>query len=138
MEELLVPLLIFGAPARRRAEITERLLPTAVPGSVGQRLAFAAVLAEQQISNREQAELKMVREAAPRFADAPDLAENAPTLHRIYTGLSEADQQTVVFGNDSSGQKRGGKQQAKELDAALKEQAMKEQAMKEQTPVRKA
>lgn len=97
MEDVLVPLLIFGAPARRRAEMTERLLPAAVPGSVGQRLAFAAVVAQQQISRREQAELRMVREAAARFADAEDLAADAPTLHGIYAGLPEAVQATIGF-----------------------------------------
>jgi hypothetical protein len=139
MEDVLVPLLIFGAPARRRAEITERLLPAAIPGSVGERLAFAAVVAQQQISSREQTELEMVKEAAARFADADDLAKNAPTLHGIYAGLPEAVQETIEFNTGSPEQKRERERKRREaLEAALKEQTMKEQRMKEPTLGRKA
>jgi hypothetical protein len=97
MEDALVPLLIFGAPERRRAELTERLLPVTVSGSVGQRLAFTAIVAQQEISNREQKELRMIREAARRFHDEEDLEDHAPTLHRIYAALPEADKATVKF-----------------------------------------
>lgn len=138
MEDLLVPLLIFGAPARRRAEITERLLPAAVPGSIGQRLAFAAVVAQQQISSRDQAELKMIKEAAARFADADDLKANAPALYGIYAGLSKAVQAKVEFRTDSPAQKRERERKRREaVEAALKEQTMKEQKMKEQAAGRK-
>lgn len=125
MEDVLVPLLIFGAPARRRAEITERLLPAAIPGSVGQRLAFAAVVAQQQINTREQTELRMVKEAAARFTDPEDLADNAPTLHGIYASLPEAVQATVEFNTESPQQKRerGRKRERKEeVEDALKEE----------------
>jgi hypothetical protein len=141
MEDVLVPLLIFGAPARRRAEITERLLPAAVPGSAGQRLAFAAVVAQQQISSREQAELRMVKEAAARFAAAEDLAKNAPTLHRIYAGLPEDVRKTVEFNTDSPERRRERERERRQreaLEAAVKEQTMKEQRAKEQTAGRKA
>jgi hypothetical protein len=132
-EDLLVPLLVFSAPERRRAEITERLLQAAVPGPVKQRLAFAAVVADQQISSREQAELRMVKEAAVRFVDAPDLALNAPTLSAIYTRLPEDVKATVVFGTDLPGQKRQREpKQGEAADAALKEQTTKEQTMKEE------
>jgi len=98
MEDVLLPLLIFGTPERRRAELTEQLLPAAVPGTVGQRLAFAAVVAQQQISNREQKELKIVKEAAQRFGDPVDLSDNAPTIHAIYAGLPADVQSTIEFG----------------------------------------
>jgi len=98
MDDVLLPLLIFGTPERRRAELTEQLLPAAVPGTVGQRVAFAAVIAQQQISNREEKELKIVKEAATRFGDPGDLAENAPTINAIYTALPEDVRQTIEFG----------------------------------------
>jgi hypothetical protein len=127
-ENALVPLLILSAPAKHQAEITERLLPAAVRGPVG--LAFAAVVAQQQIITREQAELTMVKEAAARFTDPEDLRDHAPTLFGIYAGLPEAVKETIEFA-DSSGQKREREQKYKEeLEAALKEQARKEQAVK--------
>jgi hypothetical protein len=139
MGDGLVPLLIVGAPARRRAEITQRLLLAAVPGSATQRLLVTAVVAKQQISSREQAELKMVKEAAARFAAADDLKANAPTLYGIYAGLPAAVQATVQFNTGSLEQKRERERKEREaLDAALKEQTMKEQKMKEPTPGRKA
>jgi hypothetical protein len=98
MDDVLLPLLIFGTPERRRAELTEQLLPAAVPGTMGQRVAFAAVIAQQQISNREEKELKIVKEAATRFGDAADLAENAPTINTIYTALPEDVRKTIEFG----------------------------------------
>lgn len=133
MDDVLVPLLIFGAPERHRDEITERLLPAAVPGSVGQRLAFAAIVAEQQISSREQAEFRMLKEAAARFTDADDLAKNAPALYVIYAGLPKAVQETIEFNTDSLEQKQEREQKRKEAtEAALKEQAMKEQTTQAQ------
>ena len=134
MEDVLVPLLIFGAPERHRDEITERLLPAAVPGSIGQRVAFAAVLAQQQISNREGVELRILKEAAARFENEKDLAANAPTLHGIYAGLTKAVQETVEFDTDSPVQKQEQEHRRREaLAAALKDQATKEQTTKEQT-----
>lgn len=130
MEDVLVPLLIFGAPARRRAEFTERLLSAVVPGSVGERLAFTAVVAQQQISSREQAELRMVKEAAARFSDAEDLAEHAPTLHGIYAGLTEAVQATIEFNTESPEQKL-----QRDRQRAREEQI--EEVLEEETLVRK-
>jgi len=127
MEDVLASLLFLEAPARRRAEIMERLLPAAVPGSVGQRLAFATVVAQQQISSREQKELKMVKEAAARFRNPKDLEAHAPTLNGIYEGLSEAVQKTIKF-NESPEQKREPKA-GEGLEAALEEQRKKEQTL---------
>jgi hypothetical protein len=139
MEEGLFPLLIFTTPERRRAEITERLLPAVVPGSVGQRLAFAAVVAGQQISSREQSELKMVKEAAARFANADDLKANARTLHGIYAGLPESVRKTIQFKTGSPEQEEEGERKRREaVAAAVREQALKEQRTKEPTPGRKA
>jgi hypothetical protein len=126
-----------GLVARRRAEITERLLLATVPGSATQRLLVTAVVAKQQISSREQTELRIVKEAAVRFADADDLKAQAPTLYGIYAGLPAAVQATVEFEPDSSGQKR---ERQRALDAALEEQNRKEQtlaARKEPTAGRK-
>jgi hypothetical protein len=126
-EGALASLVIFREPERRWAEIMEGLLPVAVPGSVGQRLVFGAVLAGQKINNRERAELRMVQEAAARFIDPDDLEQNAPTLHGIYAGLSKEVQETVKFNTGSSGQKPDGSRRPGEgLAAALKEQEIKE------------
>jgi hypothetical protein len=127
MGDGLFPLLIFTTPERRRAEITERLLPAVVPGSVVERLAFSAVLAGQQISNREQSELKIVKEAAARFVNADDLKANGRTLYGIYAGLPESVRKTITFNTGSSGQKPDGRRKpGEEIDAALKEQEIKE------------
>lgn len=98
MDDVLLPLLIFGTPERRRAELTEQMLQAAVPGTVGQRVAFAAVIAQQQISNREEKELRIVKEAAPRYGTPEDLADNAPTISAIYTALPEDVRKTIEFG----------------------------------------
>ena len=131
MQDALVPLLIFGAPARRRAEFTERLLSAAVPGSVGERLAFTAVVAQQQISRREQAELRMVKEAAARFTDPEDLADHAPTLHGIYAGLTEAVQATVEFNTESPEQKlqRDRRWRQEEAVAVAVEEVLEEETL---------
>jgi hypothetical protein len=124
MEQVL-PLLLFTAPARHQAEFTKRLLLAAVPGQLG--LAFTAVVARQQISSREQAELRMVQEAAARFTNPEDLETNAPTLHGIYAGLPESVRETIKFKTGSPGQKPDGSQRPREgLAAALKEQETKE------------
>jgi len=98
VDDVLLPLLIFGTPERRRAELTQQLIPAAVPGTAGQRVAFAAVIAQQQISNREEKEGRIVKEAAARFGNPDDLADNAPTINAIYTALPDDVRKTIVFG----------------------------------------
>jgi len=141
MNDVLIPLLIFGAPERQRDEITERLLPVAVPGSIGQRLAFTAIVAQQQIAIREQAELNMVKEAAARFEDADDLSANAPTLYGVYAALPANVQATIEFDTDSVEDEVERKQEKEIVQAAKKEREKEkgfERAMEEQTPGRKA
>ena len=117
MDNVLLPLLIFTAPARRRAEISERLLPAAVSGSIQQRLIFAGVLAQQQIGKREQLDLQKLREAAARFASADNLAASAPTLYAIYAALPESvgddqvfpESQEEVRGDEAFGERVSGR-----------------------------
>jgi len=134
----LLPLLILTADERHRAKITKSLLTATMP-ALGPRLAFAAFVAGEEISSREQSELKMVKEAAARFDNADDLKANAPTLHGIYTALPEADRVTVKFKTGSPEQESEPEVKRREaVEAALKEQTMKEQRMKEPTVGRKA
>ncbi len=124
---VLASLVILRAPKGRRAEIIEELLPIVVPGSFAQRLTVAAVVANQKINGREQAELRMVREAAARFTNPDDLEENAPTLHGIYAGLPQEVRESIKFKTGSPEPRPDGSRRPREgLAAALKEQETKE------------
>ena len=82
------------------------------------------MVANQQISSREQAELRTVKEAAARFTDAEDLADHAPTLSGIYVALPDAVKATVQFNTDSTTEER---QRARNWEREEQEEIREEQ-----------
>lgn len=101
MNDLLIPLLLFGGNQR----LTRQLLPLAIPGPPGQRLAVGAVFASQEIKKQEQVDLQVVREAIAvgSIKDLATLTKSAPTIAKLYAGLKPADQASIVFGGTAAG-----------------------------------
>jgi hypothetical protein len=94
----LLPLLARGGSQQQRLEeFTRRLLPMALPGPAGQRLAFAAITVDQQIKREQRVQLELVKEAvkAGGFKDITELTAAAPTTANIVAGLGAADQAAI-------------------------------------------
>ncbi len=103
----LIPLLVISRlPRQRRAEVTEQLLPLALPGPASNRLAFAALAADRQVRRQAQVETQVVKEAvsAAGFTQASDLAP-FPGLNAAFNRLDAVTQADVFVsaGNAPSG-----------------------------------
>lgn len=95
----IIPLLVIDkVPRSQRAAVAEQLLPAALPGSSSQRLAVAAITAEQQVKRQTGIERNMVSEAvkAAGIPNAEELAKRCPEIHRAFTRLPP-DLQAGIF-----------------------------------------
>lgn len=100
----LIPLLVIDKlPRSQRAAVAEQLLPVALPGSSSQRLAIAAITAEQQIRRENLADKSLVQEVVDNanVKDAQDLARAFPQVNRAFTRLPPALQAQIVFKSES-------------------------------------
>lgn len=98
----IIPLLVIDkVPRSQRAAVAEQLLPVALPGPSSQRLAFAAINAEQQARRQVAVDRGLVEEAvrAMNIADAAELAK-LPEHHRAFNRLPP-EVQAQVFDNHS-------------------------------------
>jgi hypothetical protein len=99
----IIPLLVIDQASRsQRAAIAEQLLPLALPGPSSQRLAMAAMAAEQQAKRQALADRNMVQEAvsASHIEDAADLANKCPELYRAFTRLTPEVQAEIFPAKD--------------------------------------
>jgi len=100
----IIPLLVIDkVPRSQRAAVAEQLLPVALPGSSSQRLAVAAITAEQQVKRQTLADRNLVEEVVKVVAipDAVALAEQCPEHHRVFTKLPP-EIQAQIFDSNSS------------------------------------
>jgi hypothetical protein len=95
----IIPLLVIDKiPRSQRAAVAEQLFPAALPGSSSQRLAVAAITAEQQVKRQIRIERTIVEEAVREAAipSAAELARRCPEIHRAFTRLPP-EQQSQIF-----------------------------------------
>lgn len=98
MEWLLPMFLIATAPKPRRAALAEQILLAGIPGPPAQRLAIAAIGADQQIKRQALAEEQLLAEAVKALKlKSPDdlVAEKYPTLRAAFNRLPVARQKLV-------------------------------------------
>lgn len=103
MDNLIIPLMVISKlQPSQRAAVAEQLLPVALPGPSSQRLAVAAITAEQQVKRQTLVERNMVEEAvnAAHIPNAEALASSCPELHRAFTRLPP-DLQTQIFSSNA-------------------------------------
>jgi hypothetical protein len=96
----IIPLLVIdGVPRLQRAAIAEQLLTVALPGPSSQRLAVAAIAAEQQAKRQIVVERNMVQEAvrAAHIRDPQMLEQECPELSRAFTALPPDVQAEIIF-----------------------------------------
>ena len=105
MSQWILPLLLLGGNQQRTGRLTKHLLPLAIPGPPGQRFAFAAIFADQEIKKQEQVDLQVVKEAVKigNIKDVAALTTAAPAIAKVYAGLKASDQASVVFGSTAAG-----------------------------------
>lgn len=98
MDWIIPLLMIEQVPRSQRAAVAEQLLPVALPGSSSQRLAVAAITAEQQVKRQIGIDRNMIGEAvkAAGIASADELAKRCPEIHRTFTRLPP-DLQAQIF-----------------------------------------
>ena len=89
MDWIIPLLMIEQVPRSQRAAVAEQLLPAALPGSSSQRLAIAAITAEQQIKRQTGIERNMISEAvkAAAIPTADELAKRCPEIYKAFTRL---------------------------------------------------
>lgn len=99
MDWIIPLLMIEQVPRSQRAAVAEQLLPAALPGSSSQRLAIAAVTAEQQVKRQIGIDRNMISEAvkAAAIPSADELAKRCPEIHRAFTRLPPDLQAQIVF-----------------------------------------
>jgi len=98
----IIPLLVIDkVPRSQRAAVAEQLLPVALPGSSSQRLAVAAITAEQNVKRQTLVERNMVDEAvrAAEISTAAELARQCPEIHRAFTRLPPELQAQIFDSN---------------------------------------
>jgi hypothetical protein len=101
MNPTLLVLLPFLAPSRstqKLKELTSRMLPAMLPGPPGQRLAVAALVADQQIKRQERQQVEIAKEVvqAGKIKDIDALKEKLPKLAAIVTGLAPSAQAEIL------------------------------------------
>ena len=89
MDWIIPLLMIEQVPRSQRAAVAEQLLPAALPGSSSQRLAIAAITAEQQVNRQIGIDRNMISEAvkAAAIPSADELAKRCPEIHKAFTRL---------------------------------------------------
>lgn len=107
MDWIIPLLMIEQVPRSQRAAVAEQLLPAALPGSSSQRLAIAAITAEQQVQRQIGIDRNMISEAvkAAAIPSADELAKRCPEIHRAFTRLPPELQAQIVF--EPTGQEHG-------------------------------
>jgi hypothetical protein len=94
---LLLPFLASGGSKQKVKELTNRLLPAMLPCPPGQRLAIAAVVADQHIRRQERQQVEIAKEAvhAGNIKDIDALKKKAPTLGTFVAGLGSSAQAEI-------------------------------------------
>jgi hypothetical protein len=94
---LLLPFLGPAGSGQRLKELTSRLLPTMLPGPPGERMALAAIVADQQIRRQERQQVEIAKEAvaAGKFTDLDKLKLKAPALGTFVAGLNPTKQAEI-------------------------------------------
>ena len=107
MDWIIPLLMIEQVPRSQRAAVAEQLLPAALPGSSSQRLAIAAITAEQQVKRQIGIDRNMISEAvkAAAIPSADELAKRCPEIHRAFTRLPPELQAQIIF--EPTGQEHG-------------------------------
>ena len=107
MDWIIPLLMIEQVPRSQRAAVAEQLLPAALPGSSSQRLAIAAITAEQQVKRQIGIDRNMIGEAvkAAAIPSADELAKRCPEIHRAFTRLPPELQAQIIF--EPTGQEHG-------------------------------
>lgn len=96
MEWLLPMFVIATAPKPRRAALAEQILLAGIPGPPAQRLAIAAIGADQQVRRQALAEEQMLAEAVTALKlTKPDDLDKLPTFKAAYNRLPAARQKLV-------------------------------------------
>jgi hypothetical protein len=97
MDVLATVVLFTVVKKQHRARLAEQLLPVALPGSTSQRLAIAAITAEQQLERQALTEQGIVEDAinAASFENLEAL-EAFPALQAAFRRLPAA-RQAVLF-----------------------------------------
>jgi hypothetical protein len=103
MDVLATVVLFAVVKKQNRARLAEQLLPVALPGSTSQRLAIAAITAEQQLERQARTEQSIVEDAisAAHFENVDALAE-FPALQAAFRRLPAA-RQAVLFPASTGG-----------------------------------
>ena len=107
MDWIIPLLMIEQVPRSQRAAVAQQLLPAALPGPSSQRLAIAAITAEQQVKRQIGIDRNMISEAvkAAAIPTADELAKRCPEIHRAFTRLPPELQAQIVF--EPTGQEHG-------------------------------
>ncbi len=97
MNSLMLFMLASDLSKPQRRDLVERLFPLAIPAAGGQRFAFAAITADQQVRRDAQAERRLVEEMvralvkAEQVSKPEDLAQ-FPSLQAAFNRLPAAAQ----------------------------------------------
>lgn len=89
MEWLLLMTVLNGASRAQRHAVLGQLLPLAIPGSSSQRLAFAAITAEEQVRRAAVQDRNLIEEvvATTEVDDAAELQQRFPEVYARFTAL---------------------------------------------------
>jgi hypothetical protein len=96
MDAIILPLLLAELGGQQRAAVLERMLPVMLPVPGNQRVAFTALLAQQQVQREAQIDEQLVEEAvnAAKFKNRDQL-NPFPTLAKTFASLSAAAQARI-------------------------------------------
>jgi hypothetical protein len=107
-------LALDGLTGAQRRSALEQMIVSAIPGSSSQRLAFAAITAEQQVRRASLQDRNLIEEVV-KVAQVPSaevLQQRFPQLHARFTALPPELQAQIVFPppepGEEDGAKRGG------------------------------
>src|SRR5262245_66532884 len=99
MDWIIPLLMIEQVPRSQRAAVAEQLLPAALPGPSSQRLAFAAITAEQQVKRQIGIDRSMISEAvkAAAILSAEEMGKRCPEIHMAINRMPPDLQDPIVF-----------------------------------------
>ena len=94
---LLLPFLGPAGSGQRLKELTSRLLPTMLPGPPGQRLALAAIVADQQVRRQERQQVELAKEVvqAGNIKDIDTLKQKNPKLGSLVASMGPSAQAEI-------------------------------------------
>jgi hypothetical protein len=106
MDDWIIPLLVLDRiPRSQRAAVTEQLLPVMLPGPSSQRLAVAAITAEEQAKRQAVAEFNLVKEVVEvtKFKSAEELQKSPFSEHySAFSRLTPEDQAKIFPAPDGT------------------------------------